>query len=426
MARLCGYTDGVQKESQRHVVIIGGGVVGLCSAYYAMQEGWRVTVLEREERSEEGCSYGNAGMVVPSHFIPLAAPGMIAKGMRWMLNPESPFYVKPRLSIDLMRWGIAFWRHANEEHTERCKALLAEMSLRSRRLFEELQEGADFGLQKRGLLMLCKTQKALDGEAEVAAMANALGIKAEVCDRKRTAELDPGVEMDVQGSVWFEQDCHLEPNRFMEMLERKVEAGGGEIRYGAQVVGSEREGDKLKAVMLEGGEKVEADAVVVAAGAWSPDLARIFGAQVLMQAGKGYSLTLPHPVQLPELCSIFTEAKVAITPMGQALRFAGTMEVGGNDLSVNPRRVQGIIKSVKEYFPQFDVSHFEGVDAWAGLRPCSPDGLPYIGKLSQYGNVVVATGHAMMGLSLGPVTGQMVADILGGEGVDTRLAVERF
>ncbi len=426
MARRWAYNDGVQKESQKNLVIVGGGIVGLCSAYYAMQRGWQVVVLERDAERNDSCSFGNAGMVVPSHFIPLAAPGMIAKGMRWMMNPESPFYVKPRLNVDLFRWGILFWKHANEKHTENCKQLLAEMSLASRALFEELQEEEDFGLEKRGLLMLCKSQKSLDGEAEVAKMANAIGVRAEVCDRKRIAELDPAIEMNVHGGVWFEQDCHLDPQRLMTMLRRRLVAGGAEIRYESEVESFEKNGTKVKAVVLKSGERVAADSLVISGGSWTSDLTKKLGANVSMQAGKGYSLTLPEPVQLPKLCSIFAEAKVAITPMGKQLRFAGTMEVGGNDLSVNKRRVQGIIKSVREYFPQFDVSDFEGVEPWAGLRPCSPDGVPYIGKLPNFENTVVATGHAMMGLSLGPVTGQMVADLLDGQSLDQRLALDRF
>lgn len=415
------------KSDTQKIVIVGGGIIGLSAAYYAWKQGMQVQVLDRDEESSLGCSFGNAGMVVPSHFIPLAAPGMIAKGMRWMMNPASPFYVKPRLSADLFRWGVEFWKHATPKHTEECKELLAEMSLASRKLFEELStEVGDFGLVKRGLLMLCKTQKALDEEAGVAVMANQLGVKAEVCDAQRIAELDSAIEMDVQGGVWFQQDCHLEPARLMSLLREKLKQEGVEIRYGAKVSGFQRDGVNATGVVLEDGEVLAADALVLASGAWTNELSAMLGGKVLMQAGKGYSLTLPNPKQLPGLCSIFTEAKVAVTPMGDSLRFAGTMEVGGNDLSVNPRRVQGIVNSVRSYFPKFSVDDFAGVDAWAGLRPCSPDGLPYIGALPNCPNVVVATGHAMMGLSLGPVTGQMVAQLLQGGVVDGRLSAARY
>lgn len=402
------------QHSSERIIILGGGIIGLCSAYYAAQRGFNVTILDRDSEpdSESGCSFGNAGMVVPSHFIPLAAPGMIAKGLRWMMNPESPFYVRPRLSWDLAKWGIQFWKHANERHTESVKMLLAEMNLESRKLFAELAEEEEFGFKKRGLLMLCKTQYGLDSEATVANMANELGINAEVCDRKRISQLDPAIEMDVSGGVWFEQDCHLDPNKFMHVLRKKLMNLGAEIKYQSEIQDFIFNGNEVVGVKLNDGETLDASQIVMACGAWSPAITEKLGKKLCMQSGKGYSLTLTEPVQLPQLCSIFAEAKVAITPIGNTLRFAGTMEIGGNNLDINPRRVQGIIKSVKTYFPQFKDEDFSDVKPWAGLRPCTPDGVPYIGRMPKHDNVIVATGHAMMGLSLGPITGQLVANML--------------
>ncbi|MGJ8657474.1 MAG: NAD(P)/FAD-dependent oxidoreductase [Akkermansiaceae bacterium] len=412
------------QNSPEKVIVVGGGIIGLCSAYYAAKRGLDVTVLDRDPESDKGCSFGNAGMVVPSHFIPLAAPGMIAKGMRWMMNPESPFYVKPRLSWDLAKWGLQFWKHANEEHTETVKHLLADLSLESRKLFTDLAEEEDFCLQKRGLLMLCKTQKGLDAEASVAAMANELSVSAEVCDSKRISQLDPTIEMNVTGGVWFEQDCHLDPTKLMAVLRHWVKKLGGQIRYESEVTDFVTKDGKLTGVKLSNGEPIHASQIVMACGAWTPTMTQKLGKKLCMQAGKGYSLTLQDPAQLPELCSIFSEAKVAVTPIGNTLRFAGTMEIGGNNLDINPRRVQGIIKSVKDYFPQFSDTDFTDVKPWAGLRPCTPDGLPYIGKMPDHDNVIVATGHAMMGLSLGPITGQLVARMLDRSGTpDKKLAV---
>ena len=272
------------QNSSEKIIIVGGGVIGLCAAYYASQRGLDVTVLDRDLESEEGCSLGNSGMVVPSHFIPLAAPGMIAKGMRWMMNPESPFYVKPRLSWDLAKWGIQFWKHANERHTETVKELLAELSLDSRKLFTELAEEEDLGLKKRGLLMLCKTQKGLDSEASVAAMANEIGIRAEVCDTARIAQLDPAIEMDVAGGVWFEQDCHLDPSRFMDVLRRRIKKAGGEIRYQTEVSDFVIKENKVAGVELIDGENIAASQVVMACGAWSPSMTQKLGKKLCMQS----------------------------------------------------------------------------------------------------------------------------------------------
>lgn len=396
------------------VVIVGGGVIGLCSAYYALKRGFAVTVIEREAAGGDNCSMGNAGMIVPSHFTPLAAPGMIAKGLRWMFNPESPFYVKPRLSTDLMRWGWLFYRNSTERHVAASRELLRDLNLESRRLFGELAAEADFGLERRGLLMLCKTAKGLDEEAEVAHTAHEIGLGAEVVDAAGAAELDPSITMDVAGAVYFPQDCHLDPARFMAAMRRRVLELGGTIESGVEVDSIETRGGRVVSVS-GGGRRFEGGQFVLAGGSWTPELLDRVGVKLPMQAGKGYSLTLPAPPELPQLCSIFAEAKVAITPMGGSLRFGGTMEVGGLDLSVNPARVRGIVKSVHAYFPKFSESDFEGIKPWAGLRPVSPDGIPYLGKVRDFSNLLAATGHAMMGLSLGPISGRLVADLLAGD-----------
>lgn len=396
------------------VVIVGGGVIGLCTAYYALMRGFPVTVIEREAAGGDNCSMGNAGMIVPSHFTPLAAPGMIKKGMRWLFNPESPFYVRPRVDLDLMRWGWLFYRHSTESHVAASRELLRDLNLESRRLFIELAEGEDFGLVKRGLLMLCKTAKGLDEESRVAGEALETGLQAEVLDAVATARLDPGISMDVAGSVYFPQDCHLTPGRFMASMRRRVLENGGIIVSGVTISAVETSGGRAVAVTGDG-RRFEGGKFVIAGGSWSVDLLKSVGLRLPLQAGKGYSLTLPSPPELPQLCSIFSEAKVAVTPMDGSLRFGGTMEVGGFDLSINPARVRGIVKSVNAYFPEFSERDFTGIKPWAGLRPVSPDGIPYLGPVPRHDNLLVATGHAMMGLSLGPVTGRLAANLLAGE-----------
>ena len=396
------------------VVIAGGGVIGLCSAYYALKRGFSVTVIERGAAGGDNCSMGNAGMIVPSHFTPLAAPGMISKGLRWMFNPESPFYVRPRVNLDLMKWGWLFYRNSNERHVAASRELLRDLNLESRRLFAELSSEGDFGLKQRGLLMLCKTQKGLDEEAHVAREAHEIGLQAEILDAAATAELDPSITMDVTGAVYFPQDCHLDPQRFMAEIRRRVVNLGGAIESGVEIDSIETRDGRVSAVSGNG-RRFEGKQFVLAAGSWTPELLKLVGMNLPLQAGKGYSLTLTEPPELPQLCSIFAEAKVAITPMGGSLRFGGTMEVGGLDLSINPARVRGIVKSVNAYFPKFSEQDFAEVKPWAGLRPVSPDGIPYLGKSGKFTNLTIASGHAMMGLSLGPVSGRLVADLLAGD-----------
>jgi D-amino-acid dehydrogenase len=400
----------------KHCLVIGAGVIGLSAAYYLMRRGHRVTILEREAEPRDGCSFGNAGMIVPSHFIPLAAPGMVALGLKWMWNSESPFYVKPRLDAELLAWGWKFWRASTAEHVARSAPLLRDLSFASRACFEELAEltGNDFGLVKRGLLMLCKTAHAFDEEARTAARARELGVPAEVLDAKQAAALDPGVRMDIAGAIHFPQDCHLSPGRFMAVLQRELERGGAAFSFQTEVTGWRVQGRRVEAVRTTLGE-FAGDEIVLCGGAWSPAVARGLRLSLPMQAGKGYSLTLPRPRQLPELCAIFAEARVAVTPMGGALRFGGTMEIAGLNSAINPARVRGIINAVPHYFPDFTPEDFAGIKPWCGLRPCSPDGLPFLGRCGAYDNLSTATGHAMMGLSLGPISGRLIAEILSGE-----------
>jgi D-amino-acid dehydrogenase len=402
--------------TSKSIVIIGGGVIGLSTAYYAARRSHRVTVLDRNPAQRDGCSFGNAGMIVPSHFVPLAAPGMVALGLKWMWNPESPFYIKPRCSADLLSWGVKFFRAANARHVARSAPLLRDLHWASRTCFEELAglPDNDFGLVQKGLLLLCKTEHALADEAKMAEQARKLGVPAEVLDAAETAALEPNVRMDVMGSVYFPKDCHLSPNRFMAGLQQQLEKLGVHFSWETDVRGFKQDDARIHAVTTSRGE-FAADEYVVCGGSWSPILAQDLRLCLPLQAGKGYSLTLQQPRRLPQICSIFSEARLAVTPMGRALRFGGTMEIAGLNEDINPVRVQGIIKSVPKYYPEFTPEDFVGVQPWRGLRPCSPDGLPYVGRTARYANLSIATGHAMMGLSLGPITGRLMAQILSKE-----------
>ena len=400
----------------RTVCIVGGGIIGLCTAWYALQKGYTATILERSGPEDDGCSSGNAGMIVPSHFIPLAAPGMVGMGLRMMGNPRSPFYIRPRLNAELIRWGVDFARSATKAHVQRASPLLRDLNLASRRAYEELSEefGNVFGLTKRGLLMLCKTPHTLDDEAKTAALARDMGIPADVLTPEQAAKVDPGVRMDIAGAVHFPLDAHLSPRLFVKALTDALVSHGCDLRRHTEVAGWRTDGNRVVAAQTNQGD-VTADEFVISGGSWSPGLVKRLGLRLPIQAGKGYSVTLPHPAHKPELCSILVEARVAVTPMGDTLRFGGTMEIAGLDETINAPRVQGILDSIPRYFPEFGPEDFKNLPVWHGLRPCSPDGLPYIGRFKGWKNLTAATGHAMMGVSLAPVTGKLVADVLSGE-----------
>ncbi|MCC7376902.1 MAG: FAD-dependent oxidoreductase [Verrucomicrobiales bacterium] len=416
--------------AQRHILIAGGGVIGLTTAYFLLQKGHRVTVVERGPRLHDCCSRHNAGMIVPSHFIPLAAPGAVSLALRWMWNPESPLYIKPRLDWDLITWGLRFMRSANAAHVARSAPLLRDLSLASRGLFEEFAAlpDNDFGLVRRGLLMLCRTQHALDDETKTAARSRELGIPAEVLDARQTAALEPDVTMNVAGSVYFPKDCHLAPDRFLDRMAQAVERLGGELVWDTEIRGWKTRGNHIEALRTASGDR-SADDYVLCGGSWSPTVAKDLGLRLPTQAGKGYSVTVPKPRQLPKICAIFTEARIAITPIGSSLRFGGTMEIAGLNEEINPVRVRGIVKAVPNYYPQFKVEDFDGIQPWRGLRPVSPDGMPYLGRSARFDNLGIATGHAMMGLSLAPITGKLMAQIMSNERPEidvSALAPERF
>jgi len=403
-------------------VIVGGGIVGLSAAYELLRRGRQVVLLEKGAADHDSCSLGNAGMIVPSHFVPLAAPGMVALGLKWMFDGESPFWVRPRLDPALFAWGWKFWRASTQAHVARCEPILRDLNLRSRALFLRHRDELPgrFDLEDVGLLALCQTQQTLDHEAVMAARSNALGVPTEVLSADEVRRRDPGVDYAIAGAVLFTKDAHLDPRKLVASLTAEVTRLGGRIVFDAEVTGWKGEGDLLRAAVTKQGE-FAGEAFVLAAGAWSPAAAAALGLRIPMQAGKGYSMRLERPVQRPKYCSLLMEARVAVTPMGSALTVGGTMEITGNDLSVNPARVRGIRKAFVRYYPAFKEADFEALPVWSGLRPCPPDGMPYLGRTRAKRNLIVATGHSMMGLSLGPVTGEIVAQLICGESTSIAL-----
>jgi D-amino-acid dehydrogenase len=407
----------------KHIGIIGGGIIGLSSAYYLRKAGYPVTVFDQGS-FEEGCSFGNAGMIVPSHFIPLAAPGMVAKGIRWMFDSTSPFYVRPRLNLSLLSWGLKFYRHANRRHVERSMPALSALSLYSKLRYRELADELpyDFGYHERGLLMLYHEAAIEREEQETAHLAHGLGIEARVLTLPEIQALEPDVRVSARGGVYYPGDAHLTPSSLVRGWIAHLKQMGVHFEGNAHVHAFIVESGTVKEIRTTRG-LFSADQWVVAGGSWSGWLGSAVGLRLPMQAGKGYSFTLKDVSKNTRIPTIFLEARVAVTPMGNDLRFGGTMEITGINHTVNMNRVKGIVNSVRKYYPDMEVAMPAKDKVWHGLRPCSPDGLPYIGYTRRRKNVIVATGHAMMGLSLGPGTGKVVSDLLEGKppGVDLAL-----
>lgn len=397
------------------VVIVGGGIVGLCTAYFCAKRGLRTVVLEREESGHRGCSWGNAGIVVPSHFEPLAAPGMVAVGIKMMLRRESPFSFSAKPSREMIQWARRFWRAGTPAHVERCAPVLAGMHLASRKLFESLQKDiGGFGFETGGMAMLCQTEKGFQHEIRLAERAHKLGISARVMNTREFRESQQGLLANIVGAVHYTDDRYLSPGALLEALAGYLTKQGVAILYESPVQGFRMDGALIAAAMAKEGE-IPGDQFVLAGGAWTPQLAAQFGLDLPIVAGRGYSMTLPAPPQSPRCALLLQEARVAITPMLGGLRIGGTMEIDRPRLAVNEAKVRGIRRSVGAFLPAFEEKAFRGAEVWCGLRPISADGMPFIGGTKRVPNLQIAAGHGMMGLSLGPITGSTVAATLAGE-----------
>ena len=403
-------------RNSKSVIICGGGVLGLSAAYYLAREGWRVTLVERNAEGADSCAQGSAGYVSPSHVEPISAPGMVWKGLKWMLSSRSPFYIKPRLDSDLIRWGWLFARHCTEQHRRRSAPVLRDLCLGSRKLFLELSEitGDTFELKTAGLMNACQTQETLDKYAHgLAALCNEVGIEAKVLNAQQAAAIEPGAKFNMAGAIYFPIDAHVSPRLFVPALTGLLKEMGVKFLWNTTVYGWRAEGGRIGAVSTTAGDLV-ADEYVLTGGSWSPSMVQGLGLRLPMQAGKGYSLTMDRPRFQLKTPMIFTERRVAMTPMGEKLRFGGTMEITGHDDRVRPERIEQIIAGSKAFMPELTDADFAGIKPWFGYRPVSPDGMPYIGRLGRYANLSTASGHAMLGLTLAPISGLLIAEVLGG------------
>ncbi|MFM7854866.1 MAG: NAD(P)/FAD-dependent oxidoreductase, partial [Flammeovirgaceae bacterium] len=368
--------------------ILGGGIIGLSSAYYLNRQGHDVTIID-QSNLVDGCSHGNAGMIVPSHFVPLAAPGMIAKGIRWMFDSSSPFFIKPRFDRELIKWGYHFYKSATAEHVKKSAPALKEISLLSKSLYQQWKRDLpfDFGYQEKGLLMLFQTKEAQEEERETVSMAASYKIEAHLLSSSEVQRLEPNVQIDARGAVYFPGDAHLVPQTLLKGLIDFLKSNGVKFVDQTSILDFQIDANKVKEIHTSNGIFFF-DEVVMALGSWSGIVAKKLNLKLPMQAGKGYSFLLDDVANNISIPSILLEARVAVTPMGSSLRFGGTMEINGVDHSINMNRVKGIVKSIPQYYPEMKIEIPEKDKIWHGLRPCSPDGLPYVGRSKELKNLV--------------------------------------
>jgi D-amino-acid dehydrogenase len=396
----------------KNIVIIGGGIVGLCSAYYLHKEGHQVTIIDKGDITS-GASFVNAGYVTPGHIMPMASPGMILQGIKMMFDSASPFYMKPRLDMDLLKWVWYFHKSSTKTKVAKAIPLIQELNQLSSELFSEIKQSGDLGefqLERKGLLMMYKTEAAYLHEKEVADRARLFGLKVSDLNQAELTQLQPNLQIDAQGAIHYECDSHTTPTEFMPKMVNYLKSQGVAICTNEEVVGIKTDKQQIKTVMTDK-HSYTPDELVLAAGSWSEQLSKKLGLALPLQAGKGYRINVERETGI-SIPAILVEAKMAVTPMNGFTRLAGTMEFSGINEIVRKERVLAIANGAKSFYPRLEVTPEEIGNAKVGLRPVSPDGLPYIGKSNTIKNLTIATGHAMMGWSMGPITGKLVSEII--------------
>ena len=398
----------------KSVVVIGGGIIGLCTAYYLQKEGHQVIVIDKSNM-DSGASYVNAGYLTPSHIVPLAAPGMISKGIKYMLNSSSPFYMKPRWDKDFIKWALAFKKSSTRAKVAKAIPHIGNINVFSRDLFDDLKASKDIGdfhYERKGLLMLYQTHREGDHEKDTAVRAKRLGLQSEILDIGGIRKMEPNIKIKALGAVHYLCDGHTTPHDFMSKMISFLERSGVTIRKNEEVMDFSVSDGRITTIQTKSNQ-YKTDEVVLASGTWSSHLTKKLGIQLFLQAGKGYRVDTVKSTGIT-MPALLLEAKIAVTPMKGFTRFAGTMEFSGINKRIRKERVQAIADGAKRFYEGLEIPKGALEDAECGLRPVSPDGLPYIGRVESLQNLTIATGHAMMGWSLGPATGKLVSEIISG------------
>lgn len=397
------------------IVIVGGGVIGLFTAWYLRKKGADITVIDRGNLTD-GCSFGNAGLIVPSHVIPLASPGMLRKGIKNLFNPRSPVALRMVPDADLIRWYLRFTGAATAKHVQESIPVLKELSLFSKNLYADLKESGDlnFPFWHKGLLMLYQSQQTGDELLEEAEIARHAGLEVSVLSADEIHRLEPDAKPTVSGGVHYKSDDHLNPSALMKSLISGLEKSGVTIVRNCAVRNIRISGQKATALETEKGI-FDFDQLVITAGFWSSEILKQLKINLAVQPGKGYSFKV-NTVRSIHYPALLADANVAVTPLGgERTQFGGGMELGFGGQRISQARIQQIIRAVGQFYPSEKGMQITQEQIWQGHRPCSFDGLPFIGRIPSFQNVFAGTGHSMMGITLAPATGLLLTELISGE-----------
>ncbi|MEQ9569735.1 MAG: FAD-dependent oxidoreductase [Longimicrobiales bacterium] len=391
-------------------LVVGAGIVGVSIAEALAREGAEVLVVDRGDVGR-GCSEANAGWVTPCFAMPLPRPGLMGTALRWMADPDSPFYMQPRPTPSRLRWLLRFGMSMGRRDFVAGTGALVELSRYSLDAYAALDDALPgrIGLQRRGLMMVALTTKGYRAARSDAEMLAGLGIRSEMLDAEGARRLEPALTGEVAGVVYYPDEAHLQPLAAVQTIAERARSLGARFEGGAEVFDFVVAEGRVREVRTTRGP-IEAARVVLATGSWSSDLARRLGLRVPLLGGKGYSMMIQAPTPPPEIPMMVLERKVAITPYGDDVRLAGTLELVDGDDSISPRRVASIRRGAAAVLGIPESTEADRV--WRGLRPCTPDGLPIIGPARAFDNVFIATGHQMLGVQTGPATGRLACDLL--------------
>ncbi|WP_373998955.1 NAD(P)/FAD-dependent oxidoreductase [Bdellovibrio bacteriovorus] len=400
----------MQKEFD--VLIVGAGIIGTSIGAELSRRGAKVGVIDKGTVGR-GCSYGNAGWMTPCFAMPLPMPGMLLKSMKWLLDPASPLYIKPSLSLDLASWLFQFMKAMNETQARRAVDALVVLSQKSLTEYEKLgQKYPEIFFQQKGLLMVSKTEAGVAAAVEELNYVKNLGVPGKVLNSDDIRQMEPALKSPLLGGVYFEKEAMAEPYQVVQALAKEIRAHGGEILENCTLQDLPVSGNKIEKVVTSLGE-IKAKQVVMATGSWSKSMARMMRLRVPVLGGKGYAMIVPPLENQPQYPMMLVEKKIAITPRQNSLRIAGTLELVDQDFSITPKRVDNIKKGAREFLHLPEELQVQ--ELWAGLRPCTPDGVPLVGYHDKISNLMLALGHQMLGLQSGTGTGLLVSDLIEGK-----------